>query len=190
MGVVSIVSAVDKPRSLASGDEVESPIVTEVIAAAKGAAEEELNRAERFDRKALNLATVVGALFSLSQVVVAGALGSEGLIPESKLNDLRIAAIVATITTVAAIGCALKVFQGKRGRAMDLSKLPAYLAAARQQSREVADHLVGTYKTIAEDRREANKDRTKWYVRASIAAFVAVSATAVELTLVVWAMTT
>ncbi len=51
----------------------EPPEVEQVVDMARASALEEFNRAERFDRKALNLATVVGAFFSLSQIVVVAA---------------------------------------------------------------------------------------------------------------------
>ncbi|MDQ2631497.1 MAG: hypothetical protein M3Y75_11100 [Actinomycetota bacterium] len=162
----------------------------ELVATARALAEDEFNRAERFDRKALNLATVVGAFYSLSQIVVFGALGTEDFVPASWNGRLLAIGIVATVGAALSVGASLMVFRTRGEAGGPLDRLQPWLAALRRGEEErVTDQIILTYKTIAETRRASNETRTTWYKRAAFFAYIAVVATAIELAAILIAVT-
>lgn len=162
----------------------------ELVATSRALADDEFNRAERFDRKALNLATVVGAFYSLSQIVVFGALGTADFVPDSWHERLLIVGLVATVAAALSVGASLMVFRGREEAGGPLDRLQPWLAALRRgEGQRVADQIVLTYKTIAETRRASNTERTTWYKRATFFAFFAVAATAIELGMILVAVT-
>ncbi|HEY5815815.1 MAG TPA: hypothetical protein VIS95_05685 [Solirubrobacterales bacterium] len=163
---------------------------SELVATARALADDEFNRAERFDRKALNLATVVGAFYSLSQIVVFGALGTKGFVPTSWHDELLAVGIIATVGAALSVGASLMVFRARGEASGPLERLQPWLAAVRRgEDQRVTDQIILTYKTIAETRRASNGVRTTWYKRAAFFAYIAVVATAVELALILIAVT-
>ena len=166
-----------------------SPGEAEVVAIARALAEDEFNRAERFDRKALNLATVVGAFYSLSQIVVVGALGTKGLVSDSWHTPLMIVGLAATAGAAIAVGACLLVFRARTEVGGPLDRLKPWLAAVRHGNPKVIEQIVLTYETIATTRRESNALRTIWYRNATVVSVAAVGATAVELGMVLIAIT-
>lgn len=162
----------------------------EVVATARALADDEFNRAERFDRKALNLATVVGAFYSLSQIVVVGALSTEEFVPDSWHGRLLVVGLLATAGAALSVGAALMVFRAREEASGQLELLQPWLAALRRgEGKRVTEQIVLTYKTIAETRRESNQARTSWYKRAALLAYIAVGATAIELGMILLAVT-
>lgn len=162
----------------------------EVLAAARALADDEFNRAERFDRKALNLATVVGAFYSLSQIVVVGALGTKEFVPSGWHTPLLITGLAATAGAALSVGAALMVFHARREASGELERLQPWLAAIRRgEGKRAIEQIVLTYKTIAETRRQSNEARTTWYARAAWLSYLAVGATAVELGMILIAVT-
>lgn len=162
----------------------------ELVATARALADDEFNRAERFDRKALNLATVVGAFYSLSQIVVFGALGTEDFVPEAWNGRLLAVGILATVGAALSVGASLMVFRARDEASGPLDRLQPWLAALRRgEAQRVTDQIVLTYKTIAETRRASNEARTRWYKAAAFFAYIAVVATAIELALILIAVT-
>lgn len=162
----------------------------ELVATARALADDEFNRAERFDRKALNLATVVGAFYSLSQIVVFGALGTEDFVPASWNGRLLAVGILATVGAALSVGASLMVFRARGEASGPLERLQPWLAALRRgEGQRVTDQIILTYKTIAETRRASNETRTTWYKWAAFFAYIAVVATAVELGMILVAVT-
>jgi hypothetical protein len=168
----------------------EPPEVQHVLATARAVADEEFSRAERFDRKALNLATVVGAFYSLSQIVVVSALGSSTFeITGSTLDWIRWVGVGATVLAALAVAACLFVFRARREVAADLDRLQPWLAAAKRGNPEVTEQVILTYLEIAKDRRKSNGVRTTRYRQASWLALLAVTTTATELGIVLFAIT-
>jgi len=161
----------------------------ELVATARALADDEFNRAERFDRKALNLATVVGAFYSLSQIVVFGALGTEDFVPSSWHGRLLVVGLIATAGAALSVGASLMVFRARGEASGPLERLQPWRAALRRGDERVIDQIILTYKTIAETRRASNKARTTWYKRAAFFAYLAVVATAAELAMILIAVT-
>lgn len=157
-----------------------------VVESARALAAEEYNRAERLDRKALNLATVIGAFFSLSQIVVVNVIDQ---VPESKHDDLRLFGIAAVALAALSVGLALAVFLPWRERNFPAEHLTALLGGAEKQSPTVARNLVMTYKATAESRRSANKWRARIYLAATVLGAFAIAATAAELAIALFAIT-
>jgi hypothetical protein len=183
-----ILAAVSEIHEIADTGPSSPQSVDHVVAAAKAAADEEFNRAERFDRKALNLATVVGAFFSLSQIVVASVIGSE-LVPDSKLDDLRTSALAAVGLAAVSVACAVMVFRARRERGFPLDKFSALLGAAKRDDPKVVSNIVTAYHAMAKSRRQSNASRTHWYLAATVFAGLAIAATAVELAIALYAIT-
>jgi hypothetical protein len=153
-------------------------------------AEDEFNRAERFDRKALNLATVVGAFYSLSQIVVFGALGTEEFVPSDWNGRLLAIGLIATAGAALSVAASLMVFRARGESSGPIDRLQPWLAALRRgEDEKVTDQIVLTYKKMAETRRASNMARTTWYKRAAFFAYIAVLATAAELALILIAVT-
>lgn len=162
----------------------------ELVATARALADDEFNRAERFDRKALNLATVVGAFYSLSQIVVFGALGTKEFVPSEWDWRLLAIGLVATVGAALSVAASLMVFRAREEASAPIDRLQPWLAALRRgEGQRVTDQIILTYKTIAETRRQSNKERTAWYKRAALLAYVAVVATAAELAMILIAVT-
>lgn len=168
----------------------EPPEVAHVLNTARALADEEFNRAERFDRKALNLATIVGAFFSLSQIVVVSALSAESLdLGGSTVAWLRWVGVAATLLAGLAVGTCLLIFRVRKERTADLDDVRPFLTAAQRGNSDVTGRLVLISVEIAKDRREVNAIRTSLYRKASWLALFAVAATACELALVLFAIT-
>jgi hypothetical protein len=157
-----------------------------VAETAKAVAEQEFNRAERFDRKALNLATVIGAFFSLSQIVVVNVIDQ---VADSKHDDLRYAALIAIGLSAISVGFALLVFAARREYPFPIDKLPALLGAAGRDDSLVIKNVVTAYRRMAESRAESNKWRARFYITATIFGALAVAATAAELGIALYAVT-
>jgi hypothetical protein len=164
----------------------EGPTVDLVVQTARCVAEEEFNRAERLDRKALNLATVIGAFFSLSQIVVVNVISE---VADSKYDDLRRFAIAAVALSAISVACSLLVFLPRRERSFPVEKLSALLEGAKRDNPVVVANIVKTYRLNAEDRRAANRWRARFYLLATLVGAFAVIATAAELAIAMYAIT-
>lgn len=152
----------------------------EIVVALRSASEQELTIADRLAGKARQAFVLGVGVFVVAQTVAFGNFDANKISTREQHRLIGLA-VVAVVVLIASAIATIKADATYTSGDLQLDKLEKDLNAAYEGDRDVIGRLGEYYLGVVQTRRDANKERRRWYAVARYSVLLSLLATAIEL---------